>query len=49
MCIDLIASGRVCAEKIITHRYAIDQAVEAFRVADKKSETGAVKVLLKMG
>ena len=41
--IEMIASGRVDPTKIVTHRYGLDEIVEAFRVsADKKS--GSVKV-----
>jgi threonine dehydrogenase-like Zn-dependent dehydrogenase len=31
---------------IITHRFAVDDALEAFRVAEDKAETGAVKVII---
>ena len=35
--IELIASGRVDPTKIVTHRYGLDEIVEAFQVAaDKK-------------
>lgn len=48
MCIDLLATGRVKAEPLITHRFPLEDALEAFRVADHKAETGAIKVLLKI-
>jgi threonine dehydrogenase-like Zn-dependent dehydrogenase len=46
--IDLLSSGRVNAETIITHRFPLDQAPEAFQAAIDKETTGAVKVILKM-
>lgn len=43
--IELISSGRVDATKLVTHRYPLEDVVEAFRVsADKRS--GAIKVHL---
>ncbi|MCL6629118.1 MAG: alcohol dehydrogenase catalytic domain-containing protein [Armatimonadetes bacterium] len=44
---DLLCTGRVNAQALITHRFPIDDAIEAFRVADQKEQTGAVKVLIK--
>jgi len=45
--IDMITSGALPAEEIITHRFPLDQAAEAFRTAaDKK--TGSVKVIIEM-
>lgn len=45
--IELITSGALAAETIITHRFPLDQGAEAFAIAaDKKS--GSVKVLLEM-
>lgn len=44
--IDLLASGRVNVDPMITHRFPIDQGVEAFRVAESK-EGGAIKVMIK--
>lgn len=41
--IDLIASGRVETEGIVTHRFALEEAPEAFRTAADKS-SGSVKV-----
>jgi len=43
---DLLSSGRVKAEPLITHRFPIDQAVEAFSVADDKETSGAIKVVI---
>lgn len=43
--IELISSGKVDATKLVTHRYPLEDVVEAFRVsADKRS--GAIKVHL---
>ena len=43
--IELISSGKVDATKLVTHRYPLEDIVEAFRVsADKRS--GAIKVHL---
>lgn len=41
--IDLIASGKVDPTKIITHRFPLDEATEAFKTANDKS-TGSIKV-----
>jgi 2-desacetyl-2-hydroxyethyl bacteriochlorophyllide A dehydrogenase len=41
--IDLIASGKVAATKIVTHRFMLDEITQAFAVAADK-ESGAVKV-----
>lgn len=41
--IDLIASGKVDPTKIITHRFPLDEATEAFKIANDKS-TGSIKV-----
>ena len=43
--IELISSGKVDATKLVTHRYPLEDVVEAFRIsADKRS--GAIKVHL---
>lgn len=41
--IELIASGRAPVERLVTHRYRLESAPEAFRVAADKG-TGSVKV-----
>jgi threonine dehydrogenase-like Zn-dependent dehydrogenase len=46
---DLLCSGRVKAEPLITHRFPIDQAVEAFSIADDKETSGAIKVVVNPG
>ncbi|MHB0934967.1 MAG: zinc-dependent alcohol dehydrogenase [Armatimonadota bacterium] len=43
---DLLYAGRVQAEPLITHRFPIAQAVEAFQAADHKQESGAIKVII---
>ena len=43
--IDLIAGGKAPVEKLVTHRFPLGQAPEAFGVADDKA-TGSVKVHL---
>lgn len=43
--IELIASGRAPVERLVTHRFPIEDAPEAFRTAADKS-TGSVKVQL---
>lgn len=46
--IALLASGRVNVDELITHRFPIEQGVEAFRVA-KSKQGGAIKVMIKVG
>jgi threonine dehydrogenase-like Zn-dependent dehydrogenase len=43
----LMAAGRVLVEPMITHRFALDDAPEAFAVAADKVHTGALKVILR--
>jgi threonine dehydrogenase-like Zn-dependent dehydrogenase len=42
---DLLAARPEVADTLITHRFALDDAVEAFRVASDRS-TGAIRVVL---
>lgn len=44
--LNLLASGRVVADPIITHHYRLDQIGEAFAAADDKKSSGAIKVLV---
>jgi 2-desacetyl-2-hydroxyethyl bacteriochlorophyllide A dehydrogenase len=44
--IELVRSGLVKVEPLITHRFALSDAVAAFQVATDKGRTGAIKVLL---
>ena len=45
LAIQLIAEGRAPVERLVTHRFSLEAAAEAFRVAADKS-TGSVKVQL---
>lgn len=44
--LNLLASGRVAAEPIITHHYSLDQIGEGFAAAADKKSSGAIKVLV---
>ena len=44
--IDLQARGRLNAEPLITHRFALDDIAEAFETADRRVETGSIKVIV---
>lgn len=44
--LQLLAHGRVLVDPMITHRFPLEQAAEAFAVATNKTATGALKVLL---
>ncbi|WP_420140077.1 zinc-dependent alcohol dehydrogenase [Sphingomonas sp.] len=44
MVLELLARGKLNAQKLITHRFPIDRINEAFEVADAKERTGAVFV-----
>ena len=48
MVLDLIASGKLDAKKMITHRFPLEQINEAFETADAKQETGAVFVAIQV-
>ncbi len=45
MAMDVIARGNVPARRIVTHRFPLEQAADAFRTADDKA-SGSVKVQL---
>jgi L-iditol 2-dehydrogenase len=47
--VELIAKGKLPVHKLITHRFTLDQINEAFDVAQKKDETGAVFVAIAIG
>ncbi|MFC1716082.1 zinc-binding dehydrogenase [Candidatus Poribacteria bacterium] len=44
--IELMESGKVKADPIVTHQYPLSEAAEAFRVAEDKEKSGAIKVIL---
>lgn len=46
--VDLIGRGKLPVEKLITHRFPIEQINEAFDVANEKERTGAVFVALEL-
>jgi len=44
--IELVSAGRVQVDPLITHRFGLSNAVEAFEVACNKSKSGAVKIII---
>jgi 2-desacetyl-2-hydroxyethyl bacteriochlorophyllide A dehydrogenase len=44
--LDMLAAGRLAAEPIISHHYALDQIGEAFAAAADKKRSNAIKVLV---
>jgi threonine dehydrogenase-like Zn-dependent dehydrogenase len=46
MVLDLMAKRRIDVRKLITHRFPLDRINEAFDIADRKEETGAVFVAI---
>ncbi|GGH08870.1 zinc-dependent alcohol dehydrogenase [Mucilaginibacter phyllosphaerae] len=48
MTLDLLAKGKLNAQKLITHSFALDDINQAFDTARKKEETGAIFVALKI-
>jgi len=44
--IELVDSGRVRVDPLITHSFPLEQAVAAFAVAEDKEKHGAIKVLI---
>jgi 2-desacetyl-2-hydroxyethyl bacteriochlorophyllide A dehydrogenase len=45
--IDLLAEGKVRGEPLVTHRLPLDRIIDGFVAADKKAESGAIKVIIK--
>jgi len=44
--LEMLAAGMVQVDPLITHRFGLSQALEAFDVACNKARTGAIKVVL---
>lgn len=44
--ISLLEQGKINVAPVITHSFSLAEAIEAFRVAEEKMATGAVKVIL---
>jgi 2-desacetyl-2-hydroxyethyl bacteriochlorophyllide A dehydrogenase len=44
--VEFLAAGKIQVDPLITHRFALTQALEAFQTACHKSETGAIKIVL---
>jgi 2-desacetyl-2-hydroxyethyl bacteriochlorophyllide A dehydrogenase len=44
--LDMVASGRVQAEPLITHRFPLTEIAVAFQAADDKKASGALKVVI---
>jgi L-iditol 2-dehydrogenase len=42
----LVADGEVRCQPLLTHHFPLAQAIEAFAVAERRAETGAIKVVL---
>ncbi|HEX8282875.1 MAG TPA: zinc-binding dehydrogenase [Pyrinomonadaceae bacterium] len=46
MALDLVAAGRLQASPLISHRFTLEETVEAFAVAADKRASGASKVVI---
>jgi threonine dehydrogenase-like Zn-dependent dehydrogenase len=44
--LECLATGKIQVDPLITHRFALTQALEAFHTACNKSRTGAIKIIL---
>ncbi len=44
--IECLATGKIRVDPLITHRFALTNALEAFQTACNKSRTGAIKIIL---
>jgi L-iditol 2-dehydrogenase len=44
--LECLATGKIRVDPLITHRFALTQALEAFDTACNKSQTGAIKIIL---
>ena len=45
--LDLLAAGKLKAKDYITHTFSLDNILEGFAAADRKRESGAIKVVIK--
>jgi len=48
MVLELMARGKLQVDKLITHRFGLDQINHAFEIAQNKEETGAIFVALQI-
>jgi threonine dehydrogenase-like Zn-dependent dehydrogenase len=46
LALDMVADGRVRADRLITHRFPLDDIAAAFKTADQKLQTAAVKTVV---
>ena len=46
-CVKLVSEGKVDVASYVTHRFPLEQAAEAFEVADKKKD-GAIRVIIQL-
>lgn len=46
ICLNLLAAGKLKAQKYITHTFPLDKILEAFDTADNKGQSGAMKVII---
>lgn len=44
--LEMLATGRIDVDPLISHRFPLSQAIQAFEVACNKQESGAIKVVL---
>jgi len=44
--IEFLATGKIQVDPLITHRFTLTRALEAFQTACNKRETGAIKIVL---
>ena len=44
--LEWLAGGQVDASSLITHRFGLENIAEAFRAADDRRRSGAIKVII---
>lgn len=44
--IELVSSGTIKVEPLISHRFGLSQAIKAFDIACNKAKTGAIKIII---